>query len=139
MDVLKFKNDEELEIISAVKSEVELEVHTKVNEDMSVNDIIELFSDPSKTEVIKQYFNGEIIGGFAGYTKLQSITYQPNMVMKIDYEQSDPTTNSGFVEEKENIVIVIMHKESAIDAIAQQTNKNTANINYIAKESGIDL
>ena len=110
-----------------------------INEENTLDSVVETFSDQTKTAVMRYYVGVDLMEGYAGYTKLQGAVYQPDVTVGIDYTQTDPTTESGFVETKVNLLTVTMQKASAISLVARQTDQNTANIDYIAMETGVDL
>ena len=56
-----------------------------------------------------------------------------------DYATEDPETESGFKEETTDRCIVTMRKVSMLVSVAGQTAQNTANIDYLAMEAGIEL
>lgn len=140
MDTMKFKDETSMEIISALKDATDgLEIKIAVEPERKMDTIVETFSDPEKTAVMRRYDGLQVLEGYSGYTIMQSATYQPDVTMSIDYEQTDPDTASGFAEEKVNLCTVIMRKAPAITTVARQTDQNTANIDYIAMETGVDL
>ena len=140
MDTMKFKDNTEMEIIGALKDATDgLEIKIAVEPGRTMDTIVETFTDPEKTAVMRRYDGPQVLEGYSGYTIMQSATYQPDVTMSIDYEQTDPTTASGFVEEKVNLCTVMMRKVPAISVVARQTDQNIANIDYIAMETGVDL
>ena len=87
-----------------------------------------------------RYYSGiDLIRGYAGYTKLQDVKFSPDVVTSTDYATEDPETESGFKEETTDRCIVTMRKVSMLVSVAGQTAQNTANIDYLAMEAGIEL
>lgn len=59
-----------------------------------------------------------VLKGYAGYTKLVSITTEyEGLTSNIDYTTTDSTTKSGFVEEKHDVTTVTLQKPSQIAAM----------------------
>lgn len=103
------------------------------------NSVITKFRDKSATAVMRYYAGTDLIRGYAGYTKIQDVRFEPDVVTSTDYTTTDQTTESGFAEETADRCIVTMKKVSMLASVANQTAKNTANIDYIAMEAGVEL
>lgn len=105
----------------------------------NVDSVIEKFRDKSATSVMRYYAETDLIRGYAGFTKMQDVKFEPDVVVSVNYSITDSTTESGFVETVTDRCIVTMKKVSMLASVAGQTAQNTANIDYIAMESGIEL
>lgn len=136
MNKIVFSNNTEIEISSVTQSGDTLSVYINTND---VNSVIEKFSDKESTFVMRYYADTDLIRGYSGYTDLQNVVFTPNVTADIDYEIEDETTSSGFAETFVDRCVVAMRKISALTSVANQTAQNTANIDYIAMETGIDL
>lgn len=136
MNKIVFSNNTEIQISDIAQSGDALTVTVDTPD---VNSVIEKFRDKSKTSVMRYYSGVDLIRGYAGYTKLQDIKFSPDVVTSIDYTTEDPETESGFVEETTDKCIVTMRKVSMLVSVAGQTAQNTANIDYLAMEAGIEL
>lgn len=139
MRKIRFADNTEINISDVAKTDREVSVKVEINEENTLDSVVETFSDQTKTAVMRYYVGDDLMDGYAGYTKMQNAVYQPNVTTSIDYEQTYPTTESGFAETKVNLLTVTMQKASAISIVSQQTDQNTANIDYIAMETGVDL
>ncbi len=136
MNKIIFSNQTEIEVSNITQSSDILEI---VIDSSDINSVIEKFRDKSATSVMRYYAGLDLIRGYAGYTKLQDVRFEPDVVTSVDYTVTDPTTESGFAEEKTDRCIVTMKKASMIASVANQTAQNTANIDYLAMETGIEL
>lgn len=104
-----------------------------------LNSVIEKFRDISATAVMRFYSGIDLIRGYAGFTEMQDVKFEPDVVTSIDYSVADQTTESGFAEETVDRCIVTMKKVSMLTSVASQTAQNTANIDYLAMEAGVEL
>lgn len=104
-----------------------------------INSVAVKFRDRSATAVMRYYAGTDLIRGYAGFTKLHSITFNPDVVVNVNYEIEDASTESGFAEQTTDRCIVTMKKVSMLASVAGQTAQNTANIDYLAMEAGIEL
>lgn len=136
MNKIVFSNNTELEISNVTQSSDTLTVTVDTSD---VNSVIEKFRDKSATSVMRYYSGTDLIRGYAGFTKLQDISFVPDVVVSTNYEIEDPTTESGFAEVTKDRCIVTMKKVSMLVSVAGQTAQNTANIDYLAMETGIEL
>ena len=62
-----------------------------------------------------------------------------NQTISTDYNTTDSSTESGFAEEKSDISVITLVKPEKIEAVADQTEQNAADIAFLAMESGVDL
>lgn len=136
MNKIIFANQTEIEISGVTQSGDTLTV--SINTD-DANSVIEKFSDKSATSVMRYYSGIDLIRGYSGFTILENVKFAPDVVTHIDYETTDQYTESGFVEEKTDRCVVTMRKETILAFVAQQTAQNTANIDYLAMEAGVEL
>lgn len=103
------------------------------------NAMEELFSNADNTSVIQYYVGTELMKGYAGYTELQGYNKKMNQTISTDYTTTDASTESGFVETKADIFSVTLTKPAQITIITTQVEQNTANIDYVAMETGVEL
>lgn len=136
MNKIVFSNNTEIEISSVTQSGNTLSVSIDTQD---VNSVIAKFSDKESTSVMRYYSGVDLIRGYSGFTNLQNVVFTPNVTADIDYEIEDETTSSGFAETFVDRCVVTMKKVSALAAVEIQTAQNTANIDYIAMETGVEL
>lgn len=137
MEKIRFQNETEMEVsgVTLTGDMLQIEVETS-----DVNGLVSTFKDnAAATAIMRYYVETDLLRGYAGYTKLSGITYTPNVVKNIDYNTADATTNSGFAEDHVDKVIVYMEKVPAIVSVSAKTEKNTADIDYIAMAADIEL
>lgn len=136
MNKIIFANQTEIEISDITQSGDTLIVTINTND---VNSVIGKFRDESATSVMRYYSGIDLIRGYSGFTIFETVKFVPDVVVNINYGETDQYTDSGFVEEKADQCVVTMKKKPLISSIASQTAKNTANIDYLAMESGVEL
>lgn len=136
MNKIVFSDNTEIEISNVTQSGDTLTVTVDT---MNVNSVVEKFRNGQATSVMRYYSDLDLIRGYAGYTKMQDVKFEPDVVTDVDYTTEDPSTESGFSEDTTDRCIVTMKKVPMIASVANQTAQNTANIDYIAMESGIEL
>lgn len=136
MNKIVFSDNTEIHISNVSQSGDTLTITIPTDD---VNSIIDKFCDESSTSVMRYYAGLDLIRGYSGFTNFENVTFMPEVIVRIDYEQTDPYTGSGFKEEKENQCVVTIKKKSMLSNIANQTAQNTANIDYLAMEAGIEL
>ena len=95
MKKIVFKSGKELEIDGISQSGNSLHI-TVLSKDVA--SIIETFSNPDNTAVMRYYVGIDLMYGYAGFKKIARLEYTPNIVSSIDYTQEDKTTESGFAE-----------------------------------------
>lgn len=98
-----------------------------------------VFCNSSNLDIIQYYVGADIIKGYAGFTKLQKYEKLMDQTLSIDYSVPDASTESGFAEEKGNILTLTLIRPSKITAIAAKTEQNTADIDYIEMEMGVNV
>lgn len=136
MNKIVFSNNTEIQISDITQSGDTLIITTDTSD---ANFVIEKFRDKFATNIIRYYSGVDLIRGYAGFTKLHDVSFVPDVVIDTNYEVEDPTTESGFSEETTDRCIVTMKKVPMITSVASQTAQNTANIDYLAMETGIEL
>lgn len=136
MQKIRFADETELEIHNISNNGNTLTVDVLNGDSTAVE---ELMSAPERLAVIQYYAETDLLRAYAGYTVLDSYTKKMNQTISTDWTQTDPKTQSGFVEEKADILSVILIKPEMIDKIAGQVAQNTANIDYLSMETGIEL
>lgn len=136
MNKIIFSDNTEIQISDIIKSG---DILTITIDTSDANSVIEKFRNKSATDVMRYYAESDLIQGYAGYTNLQNVKFEPDVVTNVNYNTTDPTTESGFVEETMDRCIVTMKKVPMIVSVANQTAQNTANIDYMAMETGIEL
>lgn len=136
MNKIVFSNNTEIQISNVIQSGDTLTVTVDTPD---VNSVIEMFRSKSMTSVMRYYAGTDLIRGYAGYTKLQDVSFTPDVVVNINYETEDATTESGFAEQITDRCTVTMKKISMLATVAGQIAQNTANIDYLAMETGVEL
>lgn len=136
MNKIIFSDNTEIKISDVTQSGGTLTVTIDTND---VNSVIEKFTDKDATSVMRYYADTDLIRGYSGFTNLQNVVFTPNVTEDINYEVEDKSTESGFVEQIVDRCVVTMRKASMLSAVANQTAQNTANIDYLAMETGIEL
>ena len=86
---------------------------------------------------MRYYVGTDLIRGYAGYTKLTGIEYQPDVVQEVDYSIEDDTTESGFVETVSDVVTVKMRKSveattAAVSALDTRVTSVEADVQSIS-------
>lgn len=111
MKKIVFKSGKELEIDGISQSGNSLHI-TVLSKDVA--SIIETFSNPDNTAVMRYYVGIDLMYGYAGFKKFVSLKYTPDVIASINYEQEDATTESGFVES--HVAVCTVHMEKAEEA-----------------------
>ena len=136
MKKIRLKNDTELEIYNISNSNNTLTIEVLNG---NSTDLEAMFSDSENLSVIKYFVGTDLMKGYAGYTQLSEYKKMMNQTISTDYNTTDSTTESGFAEEKADITTITLVKPAKIDTVSDQTEQNTADIAYLAMESGVDL
>lgn len=133
-------------IIFADSTEIQITDVTQAGDILTVtidtpdaNAVIETFRRPSATSVMRYYTDTDLIRGYAGFVKMDNVSFTPDVVIGTNYEVTDKATESGFAEETTDRCVVTMRKVSMLASVAGQVAQNTANIDYIAMETGTEL
>ena len=98
-----------------------------------------MFSNTENLTIIQYYVGTELLKAYAGYTQMQEYRKKLAQTIAIDYSTPDAGTASGFVESKADILTVTLVKPAPIVEVAEQTQQNTADIDYIAMETGVNV
>lgn len=136
MNKIVFSNDTEIQISDITQSGDTLTITINTSD---INSAIDKFRDKFATRIIRYYSGVDLIRGYAGFTNLHDVSFVPDVVINTNYEVEDRTTESGFAEETTDRCIVTMKKAPMLVSVAGQTARNTANIDYIAMETGVEL
>ncbi len=136
MNKIVFSDNSEIQIFGVSQSADTLLITIDTSD---VNDLAQKFQNRSLTKVMRYYAGIDLIRGYSGYTNLKNISYTPAVTVSVDYATEDPTTESGFSEERADKCVVTMEKTSMLASVAGQTAQNTANIDYLAMEAGLEL
>lgn len=121
MEKIKFNNEVSLELhdISSTSTQLTFSVLDDVR-----NGLEEICKDTENTSVIKLVSENETtLKGYAGYTNLVSMKTEYGVVTNIDYETTDDTTESGFVEERHDITTVVLAKPTQIENMTSAIEK----------------
>ncbi len=136
MNKIVFSDNTEIQITGVTQSGDTLAITL---ESSDLNSVIGKFQESTRTSVMRYYAGLDLIRGYAGFTKLHDVVFTPDVVTDINYTAEDPTTESGFAEETADKCIVTMKRVSMLVSVAGQAAQNTANIDYLAMETGIEL
>lgn len=136
MNKIVFSDNSELQITETSQTANDLLITIDTS---NVNELSEKFQDKTLTKVMRYYSGIDLIRGYSGYINLKNISFTPGVTVSVDYSIEDPSTESGFSEKKVDRCIVTMEKTSMLASVAGQTAQNTANIDYLAMEAGIEL
>lgn len=136
MNKIVFSDNTEIQISDILQSGDTLTITIDTD---NVNSIIVKFKNKDATSVMRYYADADLIRGYSGFTNLQNVVFTPDVTANINYEVEDKTTASGFAETIVDRCIVTMKKTSMLASVASQTAQNTANIDYLAMETGIEL
>lgn len=99
----------------------------------------ETFKDADNLSVIQYYVEEDLMIAYARFDQLQSYVKRMSQVLAVDYTIEDETTDSGFAETKADVLTVTLAKLPKIVDVANQTDQNTADIDYIAMETGVNV
>lgn len=122
MEKIKFNNETSLElyVISSTSEHLTFSVLDDVR-----NGLEEICKDVENTEVIRMISVNDsgdetTLKGYAGYTNLVSMKTEYGVTTNIDYETTDDTTKSGFVEEVHDITTVVLQKPTQIETVTSE-------------------
>lgn len=136
MKKIIFADNTEIQISDISNSSDALSI---VIDTSDINSVVNKFRSLNSTSVMRYYSGIDLIRGYAGYTKMREVKFEPDVVANVDYSETDQTTESGFVEETTDRCVVTMEKAPMIVSVANQMAQNTANIDYLAMEAGLEL
>lgn len=136
MNKIVFSDNTEIQISNVIQSGNTLRIAVDTSD---ANAVIAKFRDKSATAVMRYYAGLDLIRGYAGYTEMHDMSFMPDVVVDTNYEIEDVATESGFLEQTTDRCVVTMKKTSMLASVAVQTAQNTANLDYMAMETGIEL
>lgn len=136
MKKIRLVDQTEIEIYNITQSGDTLQIDI-LNGDATA--LEETFKDADNLSVIQYYIEEDLMIAYARFDQLQSYTKRMGQVLAVDYTIEDETTDSGFAETKADVLTVTLAKLPKIVAVANQTDQNTADIDYIAMETGVNV
>lgn len=136
MKKIRLVDQTEIEIYNITQSGDTLQIDI-LNGDATA--LEETFKDADNLSVIQYYVEEDLMIAYARFDQLQSYTKRMGQVLAVDYTIEDETTDSGFAETKADVLTVTLAKLPKIVAVANQTDQNTADIDYIAMETGVNV
>jgi len=136
MNKLRFADNTEMEVFGVTNAGNILKVMVPGGE---LDSLVVTFKDVTKLTPLRYFEDDVLLRGYAGYTKFAGMEYAPDVLQDVDYTTEDATTESGFHEVHTDIVTVTLEKVPAVALVAAKTEKNTADIDYLAMETGVEL
>jgi len=136
MKKIRLVDQTEIEIYNITQSGDTLQIDI-LNGDATA--LEEIFKDADNLSVIQYYVGEDLMIAYARFDQLQSYAKRMSQVLAVDYTTEDETTDSGFAETKADVLTVTLAKLPKIVAVADQTDQNTADIDYIAMETGVNV
>lgn len=136
MKKIRLVDQTEIEIYNITQSGDTLQIDI-LNGDATA--LEETFKDADNLSVIQYYIEEDLMIAYARFDQLQSYTKRIGQVLAVDYTIEDETTDSGFAETKADVLTVTLAKLPKIVEVANQTDQNTADIDYIAMETGVNV
>lgn len=136
MKKIRLVDQTEIEIYNITQSGDTLQIDI-LNGDATA--LEETFKDADNLSVIQYYVEEDLMIAYARFDQLQSYTKRMGQVLSVDYTIEDETTDSGFAETKADVLTVTLAKLPKIVDVANQTDQNTADIDYIAMETGVNV
>lgn len=136
MKKIRLVDQTEIEIYNITQSGDTLQIDI-LNGDATA--LEETFKDADNLSVIQYYVGEDLMIAYARFDQLQSYAKRMSQVLAVDYTIEDETTDSGFAETKADVLTVTLAKLPKIEAVEDQTEQNTADIDYIAMETGVNV
>lgn len=136
MKKIRLVDQKEIEIYNITQSGDTLQIDI-LNGDATA--LEETFKDADNLSVIQYYVEEDLMIAYARFDQLQSYVKRMSQVLAVDYTIEDETTDSGFAETKADVLTVTLAKLPKIVDVANQTDQNTADIDYIAMETGVNV
>ena len=136
MKKIRLADQTELEIYNITQSGNNLRIDI-LNGDANAAE--QIFKNEDNLATIRYYVGTELMKGYAGFSNLTSYEKRMGQTISIDYGTPDIETASGFAEVKADILTVLLDKPAKIETVADQTEQNTADIDYIAMETGVSV
>lgn len=134
MKKIRLTNQTEIEVYNISDTKESLTI-SFLNADS--NNMETVFSSAENLTIIQYFVGTDLMKGYAGFTRLQKYEKQMGVTISIDYTTPDSSTESGFAETTVDILTITMIKPSKIREVAAETAQNTADIDYIAMETGV--
>lgn len=136
MNKLRFADNTEMEVsgVSCAGNILKIRVSGA-----GLDNLVTNFKDATKLTPLRYFEDDVLLRGYAGYRKFSGLEYTPDVLQEVDYAVEDVTTESGFREVHADIVIVTLEKVPVVSLVAAKTEKNTADIDYLAMETGVEL
>lgn len=134
MNKIRFSDNTEIEVSGVSQAGETLSIQIETSD---LNTVRAAFKDkPGATRRIRYYVGSDLLRGYAGYTRLAKIEYQPDVIKDIDYSVEDDTTESGFKETVVDMVTVKMQKASenasaAVSALDTRVANVEADVQFI--------
>lgn len=136
MNKLRFADNTEMEVLGVSNAGNILKIKVPGTD---LDNLVTTFKNPSKLTPLRYFEDDVLLRGYAGFTKFTGMDYFPDVLQDVDYTTEDATTESGFREVRADIVIVNLEKVPVVALVAARTEKNTADIDYLAMETGVEL
>ena len=136
MKKIRLVDQTEIEIYNITQSGDTLQIDI-LNGDATA--LEETFKDADNLSVIQYYVEEDLMIAYARFDQLQSYVKRMSQVLAVDYTIEDETTDSDFAETKADVLTVTLAKLPKIVDVANQTDQNTADIDYIAMETGVNV
>ena len=136
MKKIRLVDQTEIEIYNITQSGDTLQIDI-LNGDATA--LEETFKDADNLSVIQYYVEEDLMIAYARFDQLQSYVKRMSQVLAVDHTIEDETTDSGFAETKADVLTVTLAKLPKIVDVANQTDQNTADIDYIAMETGVNV
>lgn len=136
MKRIRLTNQTEIEVYDISDTKESLTI-SFLNADS--NNMEAVFSSAENLAIIQYFVGTDLMKGYAGFTKLQRCEKQMGVTIRIDYTTPDSSTESGFAETTVDILTITLIRPSRIVEVAAETAQNTADIDYIAMETGVSV
>jgi hypothetical protein len=137
MKKIRLVDQTEIEVYNITQSGDTLQIDI-LNGDATA--LEETFRDSDNLAVIQYYVDADMMCAYAKFDQLQSYTKRMSQVLDVDYTTPpDESSDSGFAETKADVLTVTLAKLPKIVAVADLTEQNRADIDYIAMETGVNV
>ena len=135
MEIIRLLNNKEYTLIVNGVSESENKVIFRILKTEPIENVILEFEDFQNISAILLLDNsGELLRSpYKGYTVMKSVKLERNIV--IDQENTGTEEEPEYIDIKNDIYEITLAKPGLEDQVAL----NTANIDYLAMESGVDI
>lgn len=136
MKKIRLVDQREIEVYNITESGNTLEVEI-LNGDS--NEAEKLFSNSDNLATIQYYVGTDLMKGYAGFTKLRKYQKRIGQTISVNYEKPDVATESGFAEEKADVLTVTMEKPTKLEIVQSETEQLRADVDYLYMESGVSV